>query len=259
MSTNTLCYYSVARFIPDLLRNEPKNIGVLLYSDVTNEYASKFLTNLKNKIGNSALSSDKDIIHHYDKYFKELNPHSKEDLVKKTESSEGKIQFSEVKAVVTKDFNKELEYLYSTFVDDVPQTEVKRHRFKTSIKKEFKSLDIIGKNKFVADQEVDGGKSKIKHQVDFSFQNGKLYVIEAVDLSKNDKRDTFETAFKFEDLKFGLKNRVETISIVQYPEDVSDDVSEFVEILKATSTYSINFSNGQREAFLKRMKKLVAS
>ncbi|MEI9909010.1 MAG: hypothetical protein WDO71_04680 [Bacteroidota bacterium] len=97
----------------------------------------------------------------------------------------------------------ELDYLYKTFIEDA-DLHIKRHRLKTTIKNELTKLNIIGKNKFLADQEIKSGN--ITHKVDFFYQKDKLYAIEAVDLSVTDKRtNTIESAFKFDNL---LRNSV---------------------------------------------------
>ena len=140
---NQLCLYTVARFIPDLVRNEAKNIGILIFSETTKEYKSKFTNNIRNRIG-KAMASDIEVIREYNNYFKNLIPNSKEDIVKSTSSSSGKIQFTEIKGVVTENIDKELEYLFSVFIgEETPIGVVKRHRLKTTIKKEFQQLKLI--------------------------------------------------------------------------------------------------------------------
>ncbi len=258
MNQDQLCYYAIAKFIPDLIKNEPKNIGVIFYNENENFYSTKFVTNLTNKLGSSILPSDREIINNYFSYFKELKPSNREEINTSIIENTGKFQFSEMKSVVTKDLDREIEYLYSTFIDEPKVVEKSIPRLKTSLKREFQHLKLLGKKKLEVDKELKGGKSNLQHIIDFSYQNAKLYAIEAVDLSINDKRKhAYETAFKFEDLYFGLgRRKTQLFSIIKKSKVQNKEETHLIKALEAFSTV-YNFSNGQRERFLNDIGRIV--
>lgn len=256
MNTPKLCYYTVARFVQDLIKDEPRNIGVLLFDEEGVHYETRFINNIRQKFGASISIDDKEVLTYYFKYFDDLTPSTKDDLIELTKNMNGKLQFSDIKTVVTENVEAEMNYLFRTFVDNSKASKVQRHRLKTSLKQEFKKLNILGDNKLQSNQEIKSGK--IPHIVDFSYQNGKLYTIEAVDLSLTNRRsNVIETAFKFEDLRHSLgSKKVETISVVNKAGSDNDDSKELLYILNSFSSV-YDFSNDQREAFLNRMAKVV--
>jgi hypothetical protein len=261
-TNNNVCFYAIAKFIPDLIRNEPRNIGVILYNESNKVFKSKF--NIKGKVHSSLMTAgDKIVLSHFNKFYNEFNPASKDELIESIGKTKGKIEFSEIRSVVTTDFENELDYLFGTFVEDYVEKKaierVPNKGFKVSLKEHFEEIKVLGERKFESDKVVNGGKLNKTHKVDFAFQNGRLYIVEAVDLSGSDKRgDTFETAWKFEDLRFGLGDKVETISVVQLPTKRNGDFEQYLDILRTTSSEVYNYSNGQREAFLSRMQSIVA-
>ena len=64
------CFYSVMKFVPDVLRNEPINIGVVLQCNDQERILFKGLTNFKTKIGSKANSHQIDLIK---SYFEDFN------------------------------------------------------------------------------------------------------------------------------------------------------------------------------------------
>ncbi|RYY54736.1 MAG: DUF3037 domain-containing protein [Chitinophagaceae bacterium] len=253
MSTEKLYYYAIARFVPDLVRNEPRNIGVIVFQEDGPVYEPKFLHNLRSKLGNLLGSADKVILEEYEMYLSGLNPHSYAEFSKILSQVGGKFQFSEIRSGVTGNIELESNYLYSTFVD-LPAMPVKRHRLKTTLKQEFKQFGILGDTKVQQDQKIQG--EKLEHKIDFSYQNGNLYTIEAVDLSASGKEsNTIKTAFKFSDLAHVSKS-IRPISVIGDRDDSDPEVKDCVHILSQLSEV-YDFSNGGRQKLLLKMKNLV--
>lgn len=42
MRPDKLYYFTIARYVPDILRNEPRNIGVIFFSESGDEYKARF-------------------------------------------------------------------------------------------------------------------------------------------------------------------------------------------------------------------------
>ena len=256
MSTNKLYYFAIARYVPDLLRNEPKNIGIILFDDSANEYKVRFTTHFRNKLGNILLPSDRTLLVEYAKFFRNLNPTRKEQITSSIESSSGKFQFSDIRQVVTEELENEFQYLYETFVEEIPKDITKHHRFKTTLKQEFFRRNVLGRNKFIADQKIQVGS--LEHKIDFSYQNGKLYSIEAIDLTATDPRaNAYESAFKFDNiLRVIGQNNVRNISIIQKPEVSDTQTEDLLKVLNETSEV-YNYANDQRQEFFDEIEHII--
>jgi hypothetical protein len=256
MSTSKLYYFVVARFVPDLLRNEPKNIGLILFDDSAGEYKVQFTTHFRSKLGSTLMRSDRIILDEYEKYFKSLNPTGKDQIINSIEHSTGKFQFSDIRQVVTEEFEKEFHYLYETFVEETPKDTIKQHRFKTTLKQEFLRRNVLGENKFIADHKIQVGS--LEHKIDFSYQNGKLYSIEAIDLTAtNSKANTYESAFKFDNLlRIIGPQKVKNISVIQKPDNYDAQTEDLLKVLNETSTV-YNFATDQRQDFYNEIDRIV--
>ena len=109
-----VCHYKVVRFIADIVRNEPKNIGIILFNTNDNTCSYSFIEEvIISKIGKELWDFNKDII---PMYFNNL-PSSKEGFDKLKTNWGSMIQFDESKVLVTDDVEKELDWLSKTFVE----------------------------------------------------------------------------------------------------------------------------------------------
>jgi hypothetical protein len=246
------------------------------------------VTNLQGKLGNTAKPLDIRVIRTYiEEFLTGMEPLSrfsssgffpgmenqylKEDYLSElAQHGLGKIQFSEPRGCLTNNPEEELEYLFGTFVgEDISKTRelVKHSRLKTEIKREFKNKKLLaskveeGKKKgFEINARISGGKSQVTHLFDFALRNGKIYLVETVDMRKKDKKDwvseAFEAAVKFDDLSHGLgPENIDAYSIVALPgQDGADDY------LKILSSYSKVFrysDENERREFISEMSGLV--
>ncbi len=253
----TLCYYTVARYIPNILRNEPKNIGLILVNEENHVFNSKFIQFSQPKFGLHLLPSDKKVIAEYTNFLSSSPFSTKDELCNFMGRLSGKIQLSEIKSVVTEkdSLPTEFDYLYRTYIEDEPQiADRSKPRLKTTIREAFKKEKLVGRHKLEWNKKIHSKRSNLSHTVDFSHQNGKLYLIDVLDLSIGDKKDTYKTAYKFEDLKAGRRNKVETISVIKKPGN--EDIKEYLDALKATSTV-YDLSNGGKDDLIRRVKKIV--
>jgi hypothetical protein len=281
------CYYTVAKYLPDPVRNEPRNIGVIVQCRDFEYVNCKYFTNLQARLGSTATKSDIKIIKAYVEEFSEnFNPFAKfpstksflagrpDEFLKEDYLSNlakeglGKIQFSEPRGCLTDDPEKELEYLFKTFVAEEIAKEkeaVKHSRLKTEVKQEFKKNKLLvlpkerdKKKGFEMDTKIPGGRSKVEHLLDFVFRNEKIYLVETVDFRKKDwASETFEAAVKFDDLKHGLGDKIDPYSIVALPGN--DGVEDYLKILASYSNVYHYTTEKEKKEFIYEMKELVAS
>lgn len=111
--------YSVVRVVPDPVRDEPVNVGVLLQDTTTGEIAARFIKNvdkLRTYTGEDidttavgfALSSIRDLIE---------SQHSEKDVIESlSQKFTQLVQFSTIAGSLASDFEEELDTLYDRLV-----------------------------------------------------------------------------------------------------------------------------------------------
>ena len=100
------------RFVPDLIKNEPKNIAIIVFNKTSGECSYRFpIEKVKEKIGNDAFNDINKII---GLYLDNL-PQSEETFIKWCASG-GCLQLNGPLVFVTDDIEKELDYLVKTFI-----------------------------------------------------------------------------------------------------------------------------------------------
>lgn len=255
MRPDKLYYFAIARYVPDLLRNEPRNIGVIFFSESGDEYKARFSKNLSAKLGHGLAAADRDMLKEYAHYFESLRPAGARELMTTIEQTSGKFQFSEFGTVATADAEKEAEYLYTSFVEGIKE-KAPQHRLKTRLREDLQQQSLIGEKKLEVNRVIHSGN--LTHQLDFSYENGRLYVIEAIDLTNTDRKaNTTASAYKFENLtRVRGSENVEAISVVTRPAAEDEKMFELLHILSNISTV-FDYSNGQRQAFFDKVKSIV--
>lgn len=255
MRPDKLYYFAIARYVPDLLRNEPRNIGVIFFSESGDEYKARFSKNLSAKLGHGLAAADRDMLKEYAHYFESLRPAGVRELMTTIEQTSGKFQFSEFGTVATADAEKEAEYLYTSFVEGIKE-KAPQHRLKTRLREDLQQQSLIGEKKLEVNRIIHSGN--LTHQLDFSYENGRLYVIEAIDLTNTDRKaNTTASAYKFENLtRVRGSENVEAISVVTRPAAEDEKMFELLHILSNISTV-FDYSNGQRQAFFDKVKSIV--
>lgn len=280
-------FYSVVRYVQDPIKDEPVNIGVILQSPQSNFITCKFLNNFRSKLSRTASSLDIDIVKKYAEDFKtKFKPFTgeradlftkdakclKEDFLSAlSKENSGKIQFADPRGGFCANLRDEINLIFSTFVDEIEENSdnkgVKRSRFKTQLQREFNQRKWLLKqrnsnrdNGIEMDVKIDGAKSGVNHTVDFALQNGKLWIIETLDMSKKNPKavelDTYAAAFKIDDLKQGRKD-VEGISVVSGV-DGGRQQENCLNILRTYSKEVIKYSEDkEKEGFLKQIGKLI--
>lgn len=280
------CLYSIVRYVPDLVKNEARNIGVIVQCRDAGFIDCKFLTNLHYKLGTSATNVDNKIIKAYINEFSSKFKHFSsfpstnaifsEEFLKESYLDDlannglGKIQFTNPQGCLADNPKEELEYLFKSYIGDeyiTKEKKVKRTRLKTELRNEFKKRKILvtktkdKKGYFRENVEIIGKRSKVKHSIDFALDNGKLYLIETVDMRKKLKKswelETYGAAVKFDDLTHGHNNNLKSYSIVAMPDNDINGHRYFLKILEAYSTVVQYTEEKEKSEFLFRMSSLV--
>jgi hypothetical protein len=281
------CVYSVVRYVPDPVKNEPTNLGVILQCLDVGYVNCRFTSNLHRKLGVLATDADTKILQAYvDEFYEAFKPFScypstvsmfktgsefleSDYLDRLAERGQGKIQFTVPQGSLVDNPEKELDYLFTTYVGgEAPALEKQaiRSRLKTEVKREFQRRKILAprsekeKRGFVEDSKIAGGKTSIDHLIDFSYTNGRVYLVEAVDMRNKAEQSwiskTYEAAFKFDDLKQGENGKIiEPYSIVAIPNNGYP--SDSVKILETYSTVFRFTKDDERKQFFWEMEKII--
>ena len=265
--------YSVIKYYDDPIKDEAKNIGVIIVDKEKNKMVSKIATNMALKIGyqnkqndhilidfflnsikeNSYSSRDQqelifDTNINYEEKLEEMSINSRERL--------SKIQLSNIAVGVSEDIQSEISRLYSYYVFPIRERHIlPQHRFKTEMKAIFRKEKIIGKNAFCTNAKISGSKSKVEHKFDLSYKNGKQYIVEIFDLDNLLLKDASESAFKFDDCLNGIgKRNLIPISIVKNYH--SQQANECVRILESYSKLKV-YSKSTRPQIIKEFNKII--
>lgn len=219
-------HYSIVRFIPDLIRDEPINVGVLLQTgdnmdlmvpvaltqlekltpDMDKEYLSMALENLRDEVGEGLTApwrSNSDYLSFLHSEFIH------------------EIQISSPRPVVVDDFIGELKELFETFVSQRAVSEhryvVKRNQVVTMVKEALSEFKVARHFKpYTAELHRSGDKVDL----DMAHSNGAVHIIQGfsldVGLPEEVKEEVDAWAFRFEDIVARLPKGSE-ISTVVYP------------------------------------------
>lgn len=265
--------YSVVKYYEDPIKDEASNIGIVVVNSQENLMYSKIISNLALKIGLKNKKQDQALIRFFLKSIHEnstplgeqeelafAGSTNKEQFLEKisktTRDNFSKLQVSPISVGVTEDLGEELGRLFALYVAE-PKKSSHEQRFVTSVKKEFKDAKIIGRDRFAANKKIPGGRSGVEHFFDLSYQNGKLYIVDILDLRSISVKDACDSAFKYDDIIHEMgKRKVIPMTIVQSAKTQS--ASECMRILESYSkvhTYATKTKESIKNDFMSILAK----
>jgi|SRR5690625_2632646 len=274
-------YYTIVRFIPDLVRNEPINIGLIIHSPqkqyIRTEFADKkvnIISRYNEDIDPSVVKYViRDIIEDFDNENYIIRNHkmgSFDDdklLHKISAAHSNQLQFTRPKGVITQDLDKEFERLFEELV--FKEERIKRDRaieertMKSTIRKklnQFKLIeDSIVKENYI---EVDRFGDKIK--IDFKYMNGKPNLIKNISLDTKSK-DPMEHSklwlanyreIKISSKREGIDKNVQLIYCL--PDDNSNINNSLIACLKEASDEMIDYRDEEKvNYFVNKIAKIA--
>ncbi len=183
----------------------------------------------------------------------------------------GKLQLSEPRGTLASDPKAELTYLFKTFISERYQQQperTKKSRLKTDLKKELGQRNLLLKGEstrkdvgFKADVRIKSKHSGVEHQVDFAMRNGRLSVIETIDMRKNDEKEieheAFSAALKLDDLSRSFRGKLDGFAVVAAPANPERDLDYFLKVLRAYSEVVLYYDRRQRGSFIRKVEKIA--
>lgn len=232
------CSYVVARFVPNLLRDEARNIGVVCQCIDRGFIGAKFESNLRKRIGSVGDDLDSRVLR---TYVEELEgsvknfqgrslglpgmaqPLHPDFLRQLWLAYSGKIQFTEPRGCVSEDPAEELNELFHLLVEEeIPQRvrAEKRSNFAKEFGRQLRMARLVGKMKVKSNYPVLVKGEQVP--VDFGCKHPRQereVLIETVDLSSESLPERIEalspTAVKFEIIREVKGQEVNTVSVVK--------------------------------------------
>jgi len=274
--TSIAMQYSIVQYHDDPLRDEPRNIGIVLRDPRDEFVAVRFLedSKLKSKLKLHA-TEDFKFVQTYIAQVRGLQSDSKQsktglELPLKQKPTMrlnqyvafGKIKVGEPRGILVTDIDREADYLFHTFVTARKEDkQEKRHLFKTQVKGILSEHNLLKHSAqdqgrgFAVNAVIRSKHSKVDHRVDFLNISNAVTVLESVDLRKinstETERETFEAALKLEDLRQSYGKRNFRGFAIVVGAGASERATYCMKVLSTYSDDVVDFSRvGMRNKFL---------
>lgn len=258
--------YMVIRFVPDLVKNEPINIGLILHcwneyyirSEISKEKAKlieKYNPQIKKSIL-QALIEDIDNLFSSEKWL--LKENSSEDFKNEkyldnyllTHSNQ--LQFTNPKGIITQDLESEFEELFTELVYYKCNTKTRSKytsemHMKSYLKKLFNERNLL-KEKLIVENYKEEGKYGEKIEFDFKYLNGTVNLVNnlSFDVKAKDPLEYAKLwAKNYEDIKNISKKNNETrkIRTIFAVSDECENKNSIEDCLKEYSDEIINYND----------------
>jgi len=274
--------YLIAQHIPDLFRNEPRNVGVVV--ELHGERTSRFLgESLPGKVDGRQIKHlpYPDVYRQWLEYWNSALAQDSQPLQTILASSGQHYRIvdgGEVADVGDDSIHEVARFLFTSLVDEAgmakalggeeaDSTTTLLRDDVSSVLKELAILagdnDDVGQVKHLVHRDAKVRGRTAIHRPAFFQQNGHPVVMETINLSSNRKATIRDhsgwAAFMFGDVK-SQENATETIAITRLtPEAATNsDVSYALDMLKATATRIVNWdSESERQNFLDERSKIA--
>lgn len=263
--------YTVVRFIPDLVKDEPINIGLVLQSTAEKYFKSKF----SNKKIDKIQKINEDIkINLVKEIIKELENNFNNDnwMLRNRDCNEfqdysvlqklnyfyaNQIQFTEPRGLITENIDMEFDKLFSELIykesNSLLSRGIESRTMKKKFRSEFMNRGLLQNQLVVENYEQLGGFGE-KLTFDFSYLNGKRNLINNISFDVKSS-EPLDIAKKLLSNYYGIKkiaakkgdsNDVDIKIIYYLPENKNDDsYSQVISCLKESSDELIDFKDEQ--------------
>ncbi|MCB9654159.1 MAG: hypothetical protein H6729_08535 [Deltaproteobacteria bacterium] len=271
--------YWIAQHIPDLFRNEPRNVGVVV--EAASRRAAVFFGETQDRqVDGRKLRgwAYPDVYRQWIEFWRsELEDVGPQGLVENSGSHYRVIEGGEIDDANDAPPTDIAAYLYALLISEggfaealaEPQKEVgdesPAQKLQDELESAFSSLNLLTNSLRhpIEKSRRLVGVTSIEHQPAFTQENGRLYVMETVDFTMKKRRLSRDhaglSAYMFKDLR-AKDSHVEPISVVRIEDDdlSHEDVRYGIAVLKAESRLVNWLNTEERNDFLEE-RQAVAS
>lgn len=266
-------YYTIVKFVPDLLKNEPINIGLIVHCPkiqyIRTEFADK-KANIISKYNNDidpfvVKCVMDDLTQNFDNENYILRNHkmgsfSDNQLLNKIFSAHSnQLQFTEPRGIITQDLDKEFDRLFVelVFKESIIKREqvIEERKMRSDVRAMFNKFDLIKKNIVKENHiEIDRFGSNIK--IDFRYVNGKPNLVKTLSLDPKNKEPMDHAKLwlkNYEEIKSNVKstgvdNKIQLIYCL--PSDERSDLNtSIMSCLNVASDELINYRDSEKVDF----------
>lgn len=265
--------YTVIRFVPDLVKNEPINIGLMIHCPeegyIRTEFADK-KANIVSKYNGDVdpaivKSIIEDLIQNFDNANYLLRNQKMGDfydenlLFKIFAAHSNQLQFTKPKGIITQDLEEEFIRLFENIV--FKEKEAKREKvieertMKSTVRKEFEKYDLI-KSKKVKENHIEKDRFGGTIKFDFKYVNGKPNLIKNISFDPRSKEPLDYAKLwlqNYEEIKVMSKREQvdKKINVIFYlPDDNRKQMnSSIMACLKEASDELIDFRDKEKMDF----------
>ena len=196
--------FLVARFVPDLVKNEPVNVGIIVNDKSKKKTHGRFIENFRPLAGryrNSNINALKEII---DSFRGDLANPSENNLKALSENFHYQLRFTEPRAIKAGSHDAAVASLFDQYISI--ESKVRKRKAVTKIQLRRMIAKEIEHVKF--EKEWIKPRQKIKGRIghftfDYGFKNGKIKdLLHSISFAGNEKtayRDAKALAISFED------------------------------------------------------------
>lgn len=263
-------YYTIVKFIPDLMRNEPINIGLIIhcpqegyirtdFADRKASIISRYNEDIEPKVVQHIIN---DLMQNFDNESFILGDHkmgSFDDdklLHQMSAAHSNQLQFTKPKGIITQDLDKEFDRLFEDLI--FKEELVKKYKaieertMKSNVRKRFDEFGLI-KNNIVKENHVEIDRFGDLIKIDFKYVNGKPNLIKNISLDtiSKDPMDHSKLWLKnYEEIKRasineGIEKNIHLIYCLPL-EDKNNMNSSIISCLKEASDELIDFRDSEK-------------
>ncbi|MCP1851218.1 MULTISPECIES: hypothetical protein [unclassified Bradyrhizobium] len=280
---STQAKYWVAKYVEDPIRNEPKNVGVIVRANGT--WAARFAGERDDgTVDGRRLQNFKyaDVYRQWLQYWREqIDAEDIDDILAATTSNYLVVPGGDVSDIGDDDAKSVSKFLYDLLVSDAPvmeafelaiESEVERD-LSLDLDKAFRAWEILGEQPTLSVRHPIRKKQQIRgshtvYEPSFSQQNGKLYLFEAIDFNTQRPKLLRERAgfmaYMFSDIRHALIARgsgpqpCEAYSIIR-PRTAGDaEAVDFARDVLSGESHIVNWADDEERQNFLRERKYVA-
>lgn len=275
-------FYTVIRFIPDLIKNEPINIGLLIHSPQEGYIRTEFSDKKANIISKYNEDVDPSVVKYiiedlsqdFDNKNYILRNHKMGDfqdenlLLKIFAAHSNQLQFTKPKGIITQDLNEEFERLFEeiVFKEEVIKKEraIEERTMRSIVRKKLDKFDLI-KNNIVKENHIEIDRFGDRIKVDFKYLNGKPNLVKNISFDTRSKEPMDHAKLwlkNYEEIKESSKKEQidKNIQVIYcLPTDDRKNMnSSIMACLNEASDELINFEDQERiDYFVNRVAKIA--
>lgn len=263
------CSYVIVKYIPDLIKDEPVNIGMIMhcseeknlissFSDEKVNFINKYNSSINRKIVEALIEdlqlkfdTQNWLIRDYP-----ISDFSNANLLEKLSVSHAnQLRFTPPRGLITDDIKGEFDRLFEQYVylnNKTQRKYISRQQMRGDLRREFTQRNLIEKKVVDVNFPIIG-KFNEEIILDFKYLNGKVNLLQNISLPVDDSKVIKEAKAwytNFSEIKSVDKDYQVTVIYNSPPGILNNDLKIAIDCLSESSDVLIDFSDKEKVASL---------